>query len=69
MGRKKGIYKFIDSSKLPRIYKGIDWKNTIGYNVYFEYDDIKDWIEIINFSKNDSKVTIKYEDKIQMRIM
>ena len=57
----KEIHKFIDLSNLPRNYKGIDWINTIGYKVYFEYDDIKDWIEIINFSKNDSKVTIKYE--------
>ena len=55
MGRKKGIYKFIDSSKLPRIYKGIDWKNTIGYNVYFEYDDIKGYMEIIDYIKCDNK--------------
>ena len=68
MGRKKGIYKFIDSSKLPRIYKGIDWKNTIGYNVYFEYDDIKGYMEIIDYIKCDNKkykLKIKYKDKYQ----
>ena len=65
MSNKKEIHKFIDSSNLPRMYKGIDWKNTVGYNIYFEYDDIKDFLKIVDvYNKNNRNVLlIEYKNK------
>ena len=68
---EKGIHKFIDLSKLPRIknnnYEIIDWMNSIGYKLYFEYEDIKDYIKIIDYIKEKNmkpKFKIEYKNKI-----
>ena len=61
----KEIHKFIDLSSLPRNNKNnIDWKNSIGYKVYFEYEDIKGYIEILAYYyiSNKAKINIKYKN-------
>ncbi len=55
--------------ELPKYKDGacvgkINWKEAIGYNVYFIYDDVKGKIEIIKYNKNTQKLIIGYNDKI-----
>lgn len=47
---------------LPHNWKGIDWKNTIGYDIDFTYDDISDKLKIIDYARKDncSKIIIDY---------
>ncbi len=47
---------------LPHNWKGIDWKNTIGYDIDFTYDDISDKLKIIDYVRKDncSKIIIDY---------
>ena len=40
----------------------INWKNSIGYKVNFIYDDIKNFIEIKNYTTQKHKLTIIYND-------
>ncbi|HCL4447248.1 TPA: hypothetical protein N2D16_002853 [Clostridium botulinum] len=46
----------------------IDWKNSIGYKVNFQYKDIKGTIEIINCDTKSRCLTIKYLDKEPFKI-
>lgn len=41
--------------------KNIDWKNSVGYKVHFIYEDIDDYIEILDYI--DCKLNIKYNNK------
>lgn len=41
--------------------KNIDWKNSVGYKVHFIYEDIDDYIEILDYI--DYKLIIKYNNK------
>ena len=54
---------FLDD--LPRRNNGkgrnIDWKNSVGYKVRFIYEDIDDYIEILDYI--DYKLNIKYNNK------
>ena len=49
----------------------IDWNNSIGMNIYFEYEGIKDWIKIIDvknivkYNKNRCFLTIEYNNNIK----
>lgn len=43
--------RMVDLSGLPRYYKGIDWKNTIGYKISFRYDN---HIGVFNKVKSES---------------
>lgn len=43
----------------------IDWVKTVGYKVPFIYDDIEGEIEILEFNKNNRKLTVKYNDITQ----
>jgi very-short-patch-repair endonuclease len=69
MGKK--IKKQIFLEELPHKYGiGINkdkvvicWEESIGYKVKFEYDDIKGYIEIIDYDKTTRKLKIKYKDK------
>lgn len=47
---------------LPHNWKGIDWKNTIGYDINFIYDDINDKLKIIDYIRKDkcSKLIVDY---------
>lgn len=63
--------KYLDTSNLTTYqsgwYKGkINWKNNIGEKLYFEYDDISGYIEILDYKRENSSghITIKYQDKI-----
>jgi hypothetical protein len=38
----------------------IDWINSIGYNVYFIYENIIGWIEIISYKKDKRILKVKY---------
>lgn len=52
---------------LPRNWKGIDWKNSIGYQVHFIYDEIEDNFEIIDYIKGNNyynKIVIDYNGRI-----
>lgn len=56
------MHKYIELNNLPTTHKGIDWSSIKNVDVYFEYDDIKDYIHIVDYS--DKKLTITYKDKI-----
>lgn len=53
---------------LPKkIYQGrqcIDWINSTGFKVNFEYDGIVGEFKIIGYNKNDKKLSILYHDKV-----
>lgn len=52
---------FLDD--LPRTYKGVDWKNSVGNKVKFIYDDIEGEIEIIDYMKGKkSMIKIRYKE-------
>ena len=44
---RKVYNKYIDLSVLPTINENIDWANSIGKEVYFEYNDIKGYFKIL----------------------
>lgn len=66
MNKKEKVRK-IFLENLP-VYKDgknkgkADWKNTIGYDVSFVYDDIKGYISIVKYEKG--KITIAYKNEI-----
>ena len=69
---KRDNKELIDSGKcrhiflecLPKKGKYIDWMNTLYMKVYYIYENIKDWIEIIEIIKsNKTKLKIKYKNK------
>lgn len=46
------VHKYLDTSGLPKLnnkLQNINWKNCIGAKVYFEYDDIKGYIRILDY--------------------
>ena len=57
------IKKYIDLSNLPKkMFRGqevIDWINTKGYSCYFEYDDIKGNVNIIDTFKEGKRKVVK----------
>ena len=61
------IMKKVFLENLPKkIYKGrkcIDWINSVGYKVPFIYEDIKGEVEIVDYDKNKTLLTIKYNNK------
>lgn len=61
---KKNKIRFIDLSNLPTYYKGIDWRNSIGYTVPFRYNDIRGKIEIVEYV-DDYNIKIKINNKIR----
>ena len=62
------INKKIFLDNLPRKNNKIDWKNSVGCKVKFIYNDIEDYIEIIEYIKqsNRSKLKIKYNNDIKL---
>ena len=58
-------HRIIKLDNLPMKGKLIDWKNSIGRSVYFEYDDVKGYVEIIDYK--DSYLKIKfYNNEIEI---
>lgn len=67
----KQIHKFLDTSNLPKFNgesKHINWKNCIGQNVYFEYDDLKGYIKILDYKSaynaKQNQLSIEYNNTI-----
>lgn len=67
------IYKYLDTTKLPKRGRYIDWKNCVGMELDFIYDNIsgKILIEgyengILNISYNDKKSTIR-QNKLEKK--
>lgn len=65
--------KFLDTSSLVTYqsgkYKGkYDWSNNIGKKLYFEYDDITGYIEILDYvkAKPQGRITLKYKNNIMI---
>ena len=60
------IHKYIDLNDLPRNNLGkINWKKSVGMSVYFEYDDIKGNIKILEYVKGKkNKLKIQYKNDI-----
>lgn len=63
--------KFLDTSNLVTYQSGkyqgkYDWINNIGKKLYFEYDDISGYIQILDYKKSNpqGKITLKYKDII-----
>lgn len=57
---------FLDD--LPRYHKGVDWKNCIGKEVKFIYDNIEGKVKIIRYDNKNKKITVKYLDKDNFEI-
>lgn len=61
------IHKLIELENLPKHKdakcRGIDWEKSIGSMIYFEYDDIKGYLKIVDF-KRPNKLKVQYVDKI-----
>lgn len=63
--------KFLDTSNLVTYQSGKyqgkhDWSNNIGKKLYFEYDDISGFIEILDYvkAKPQGNITLKYNNII-----
>ena len=48
---------------LPHRGSLIDWENSIGYKVNFEYDNIKGQIEIIKYNSNKQQLLVEYNNE------
>lgn len=58
-------HKYINLNNLPK-YKGrINWSESVGKDVYFEYENIKGYVRIIEYDKYNQVLTIKYKCKIK----
>lgn len=65
--------KFLDTSSLVTYQSGkyqgkYDWSNNIGKKLYFEYDDISGYIEILDYAKAKPQghITLKYKNNIMI---
>lgn len=63
--------KYLDTSQLITYKSGnnkghYDWKNNIGKELYFEYDDINGIIKILDYeiARPQGKITLQYNDNI-----
>src|SRR5574344_1687647 len=59
------IHKYIETDNLIKYqngrYKGhIDWSKNIDNSIYFEYEDIKGYIKIIDYEKSKQLLTVVY---------
>ncbi|OSA92819.1 UNVERIFIED_ORG: hypothetical protein B2H93_13410 [Clostridium botulinum] len=73
---KKQNKELIDSGKCRKVFleclpKGgkskmgvgksdINWEESIGYNIYFIYNDVEDSMQILDYRKNNQELIIKY---------
>lgn len=63
------LTRLVNTDLLPRIQSGgnkgkINWIESIGCKVEFIYDDLKGFIEIIDYDKKKQRVTTKYNNAI-----
>ena len=63
--------KYLDTSQLITYQSGnnkghYDWKNNIGKELYFEYDDINGIIKILDYeiARPQGKITLQYKENI-----
>lgn len=69
--------ELIDSGKCKKIFSeilphggkyinsnSIDWKSSNGYKLYFIYENIEGWVEILNYilDKNNTRLNVKYQN-------
>ena len=56
----------INLGNLPRKNGRIDWNNSIGKNVYFQYNDITGYVKILDYIREDKvgKIVFQYKNKI-----
>lgn len=71
------IYKFnkdcrnnvwIDLSELPLNGDGIEWDKSVGISLYFQYEDIKGNIKIVDYIKQNQTLVIQYLNKDVFKI-
>ena len=62
---KKLFYENLPKKKFGDGYS-IVWKNSIGYKMFFIYNDIEDWLEIIEHDSTYIRniITISYKNKL-----
>lgn len=65
------MHKYVDTSNLVKYQSGkyigkINWIENIGKKVYFEYEDISGYIEILDYRKDKPQgwITLKYDENI-----
>jgi hypothetical protein len=58
---ESGKCKKIFLENLPKRGKLISWKNSIGYKIYFIYENIEGFIEIIELNKDAINVIVEYK--------
>lgn len=67
----KLIHKFLDTSNLSKLNgksQRINWKDCIGKSVYFEYDDLKGYIKILDYknahNSTQNQLSLQYNDNL-----
>lgn len=55
---------YIDISNLPRIKKGVDWKNCINKIVHFSFNGCESTLTIKNYIKKGSTVVVEFNNKL-----
>lgn len=58
------IHKFINLNDIPKYRGGIYWDKSIGMSIYFEYEDIKGNVEILDYVKREQKIKFKYKNRV-----
>ena len=57
------IHKYINIDNLPKRGKRINWNEAIGYDVYFEYGDVKGYVKIIGYNVSNKFIKFQYKEK------
>jgi len=66
-GRLIILRKVFDENIPKRIYKGrdcFDWESSIGLKIKFIYEEVRGFIEIIDYNKKSCRLVIKYKEEL-----
>lgn len=58
------IHRFVDLKSLPSDWRGIEWEDCKNIKLYFEYDTIKGFLEIIKYDKSSRNIIFKYNENV-----
>lgn len=58
------IHTFMDLSNISKYRNGTCWSDSIGKTIYFEYEEVKDTVEVLDYSKEESEIKFKYKDEV-----
>ena len=58
------VHRFMDFSNLPSNWRGVEWGKCKNIKLYFEYDDIKGFLKIIEYNKKTRCIKFEYDSNI-----